>query len=64
MTIGKGTLGTPDFQEAFNALEAAALQTPAANQADSVASDTAGIVSDFNGLLDKLKTAGLMVADE
>lgn len=35
----------------------------AANQADSVAADTAAMVVDFNLLLDKLKAAGLMVAD-
>mgnify|MGYP000925106546 FL=1 len=38
---------------------------PAAeNQADSTAIDTAGLVTDFNALLAKLKAAGLMVADE
>ena len=35
----------------------------AANQADSTATDTAGLVTDFNALLAKLKAAGLM-ADE
>ena len=34
--------------------------TPATYQADSTAIDVAGIVSDFNSLLAKLKTAGLM----
>ncbi len=34
------------------------------NQADSTATDVAGLVTDFNALLAKLKTAGLMVADE
>ena len=34
--------------------------TPAAYQADSTAIDIAGIVSDFNSLLAKLKAAGLM----
>ena len=29
-------------------------------QADSVATDVAGLVADFNALLTKLKTAGLM----
>lgn len=33
------------------------------NQADSTAIDTAGIVADFNALLAKLKTAGLMTPD-
>ena len=35
----------------------------AANQADSTATDVAGLVTDFNALLTKLKTAGLMEAD-
>ena len=33
---------------------------PAALQANSTAVDTAGLVTDFNGLLGKLKAAGLM----
>jgi hypothetical protein len=38
---------------------------PAAeNQADSIATDVAGLVTDFNALLAKLKAAGLMAADE
>ena len=36
----------------------------AANQADSIAEDTAALVTDFNALLAKLKSAGLMAADE
>ena len=37
---------------------------PAAeNQADSTATDAAGLVADFNALLAKLKAAGLMVSD-
>jgi hypothetical protein len=36
----------------------------AANQADSIAEDTAALVTDFNALLAKLKAAGLMTADE
>ena len=36
----------------------------AENQADSTATDTAGLVTDFNALLAKLKAAGLMTADE
>jgi len=35
----------------------------AANQATSTASELAGLVTDFNALLAKLKAAGLMVAD-
>lgn len=36
----------------------------AANQANSTASTIAGLVTDFNALLAKLKAAGLMAADE
>ena len=36
----------------------------AENQADSTAIDVAGLATDFNALLTKLKAAGLMVADE
>lgn len=36
----------------------------AENQADSTATDIAGLVTDVNALLSKLKAAGLMVADE
>ena len=35
----------------------------ATNQVDSVATDVAGLVTDFNALLLKLKTAGIMVED-
>ena len=35
----------------------------AENQADSTATTVAGLVTDFNGLLSKLKAAGLMEAD-
>ncbi|QHQ62660.1 Head fiber protein [Anaerocolumna sedimenticola] len=35
----------------------------AENQADSTATDVAGVVTDFNSLLVKLKAAGLMEAD-
>lgn len=37
--------------------------TPAANQADSEASTIAALKEDFNALLTKLKTAGLMATD-
>ena len=37
--------------------------TPAANQAASTATTIAGLVTDFNAMLTKLKTAGLMEAD-
>lgn len=45
-------LGTWRFMNKF---------TPAAAQADSVASTVAGLVSDFNSLLAKLRTAGLLL---
>ncbi|QHQ63444.1 Head fiber protein [Anaerocolumna sedimenticola] len=35
----------------------------AENQADSTATDVAGVVTDFNAMLVKLKAAGLMEAD-
>jgi hypothetical protein len=35
----------------------------AENQTNSVATDVAGLVTDFNALLAKLKAAGLMEAD-
>lgn len=35
----------------------------AAHQADSTATDAAGLVTDFNALLTKLKAAGLMAAN-
>lgn len=50
-----GTLYVPTYPEEI---------TPATNQADSTATDVAGVVTDFNALLAKLKAAGLMVADE
>ena len=37
--------------------------TPAANQVDSTATTIAGVVTDFNSLLTKLKMARLMAAD-
>ena len=40
------------------------LSTPAENQADSEATSIADLKADFNSLLAKLKTAGLMAADE
>lgn len=43
--------------------EAAGKVKMAANQAASTATDAAGAVTDFNSLLSKLKTAGLMAPD-
>ena len=40
------------------------LSTPAENQADSEAATVAALKEDFNGLLSKLKAAGIMAADE
>ena len=40
------------------------LSTPAENQADSEATTVTALKEDFNGLLAKLKTAGLMAVDE
>jgi len=37
--------------------------TPAAFQADSTASTIAGLVTDFNSLLGKLKAAGLVASE-
>ena len=37
--------------------------TPAAFQANSIAADVAGLVTDFNALLAKLKTAGIMAGE-
>lgn len=56
------------FNPTTEKLDIAALQIdgadfgPAANQADSVAADVAGLVTDFNALLAKLQTAGLMAS--
>ncbi len=36
---------------------------PAVSQADSTATEVAGLVTDFNALLAKLRTAGLMSAE-
>lgn len=37
--------------------------TPAVYQSDSIATEIAGLVTDFNSLLAKLKTAGLMASE-
>lgn len=47
-------------KEIIAALKQAASAGQAAHQADSTASDVAGLVADFNALLAKLQTAGLM----
>ena len=56
--------GTLEIKEGASVTGLPAAVVPqAANQADSVATDVPTLVSDFNGLLAKLKAAGLMTAD-
>lgn len=56
--------GTLEIKEGATVTGLPAAEVPqAANQADSVATDVPTLVSDFNGLLAKLKAAGLMTAD-
>jgi len=57
ISIG-GDLIPASVQTALNAKLTA---TKAATQANSTAVDVAGIVTDFNALLAKLKTAGIML---
>ncbi len=58
-----GKLYTPTYPADATELVSGLAKT-AANQADSIAEDTATLVTDFNALLAKLKVAGLMTADE
>ena len=56
--------GTLEIKEGASVTGLPAAEVPqAANQADSVATDVPTLVCDFNGLLAKLKAAGLMTAD-
>ena len=56
--------GTLEIKEGASVTGLPAAEVPqAANQADSVATDVPTLVSEFNGLLAKLKAAGLMTAD-
>ena len=56
--------GTLEIKEGASVTGLPAAEIPqAANQADSVATDVPTLVSDFNGLLAKLKAEGLMTAD-
>ena len=56
--------GTLEIKEGASVTGLPAAEVPQAdNQADSVATDVPTLVSDFNGLLAKLKAAGLMTAD-
>ena len=59
ISVKDGVVALPD---ATTTVAGGVLQ--ATNQADSVATDVVGLVADFNALLAKLKTAGIMVADE
>ena len=56
--------GTLEIKDGATVTGLPAAEVPqAANQADSVATEVAALVADFNGLLAKLKAAGLMTAD-
>ena len=56
--------GTLEIKEGASVTGLPAAEVPqAANQADSVATDVPTLVSEVNGLLAKLKAAGLMTAD-
>lgn len=61
-TVIGGTLEFKEGAQVLNFPEGAGF-TPAEAQADSTASDVAGLVTDFNALLAKLKTAGLMASE-
>lgn len=59
---GRQTLGLETLRPASEVIaEGGALTTPAAHQANSTATDVAGLLADFNGLLAKLQAAGLML---
>jgi len=55
--------GTLEIKEGASVTGLPSQFTPAENQLDSTATTIAGLVSDFNALLTKLKAAGLMGAD-
>ena len=55
--------GTLEIKEGATVTGLPSSFTPAENQVGSTAEDIASIVSDFNSLLVKLKSAGLMTAD-
>lgn len=55
--------GTLEIKEGASVTGLPTLFTPAENQTASSAEDIAGLLADFNALLTKLKTAGLMAAD-
>ena len=55
--------GTLEIKEGASVTGLPSAFTPAANHAASTAVDVAGLLTDFNALLAKLKTAGIMAAD-
>lgn len=55
--------GTLEIKEGATVTGLPSSFTPAENQAPSTAEDITSLVADFNALLLKLKTAGLMEAD-
>jgi hypothetical protein len=55
--------GTLEIKEGASVTGLPSDFSPAANQADSTATTIALLTDDFNALLAKLKTAGLMEAD-
>ena len=61
-TVIGGILEFKEGAQVLNFPEGGAF-TPAQAQEDSTATDVAGLVTDFNALLAKLKEAGLMVSE-
>ncbi|MDV7736872.1 MULTISPECIES: Head fiber protein [Enterococcus] len=55
--------GTLEIKEGATVTGLPSSFTPAENQAPSTAEDITSLVADFNALLSKLKTAGLIEAD-
>ena len=55
--------GTLEIKEGATVTGLPSSFTPAENQAPSVAEDITSLVADFNALLLRLKTAGLMETD-
>ena len=55
--------GTLEIKEGATVTGLPSSFTPAENQAASTAEDISSLVADFNALLLRLKTAGLMEAD-
>lgn len=55
--------GTLEITEGGQIIGLPSSFTPAVYQADSIATEIAGLVTDFNSLLAKLKAAGLMASE-